>query len=139
MLVFTMESTMIRLSLLIFVLSLSACASPRGEKTSLSPTKADSLIRASANDSSFHLIDIRTPQEYGSGKIGNARMIDFYAPDFQANLGKLPRDAKILIYCRSGNRTGQALGLMESMGFTDVRHLAGGIGAWRASGLPLTP
>lgn len=130
---------MIRLPLLVFALSLSACAAPPASKTDLAPAQADSLIRASAKDSSFHLIDIRTPQEYGSGKIGNARLIDFYAPDFQANLAKLPRDAKILIYCRSGNRSGQALRLMESMGFTDVKHLAGGIGAWRAKGLPIAP
>lgn len=130
---------MIRLSLLVFALSLSACAAPPSKATHLGPAQADSLIRASAKDSSFHLIDIRTPQEYGSGKIGNARMIDFYAPDFQSNLAKLPRDAKILIYCRSGNRSGQALGLMESMGFTNVSHLAGGIGAWRGKGLPIVP
>lgn len=127
---------MLRTITLLFVLAFSSCQANPGD---LSPAKADSLIQATKKDSLFRLIDIRTPEEYATGRIGNATMIDFYAPDFQANIGKLPRDAKILIYCRSGNRTGQTLRLMESMGFKNVRHIAGGINAWRAQGLPVKP
>lgn len=127
---------MLRTITLLFVLVFSSC---QANPADLAPAKADSLIKASKKDSLFRLIDIRTPEEVATGRIGNATMIDFYAPDFQANLGKLPRDAKILLYCRSGNRTGQTLRLMESMGFKNVRHISGGINAWKAQGLPVNP
>lgn len=127
---------MLRTITLLFVLVFSSC---QANPADLAPAKADSLIKASKKDSLFRLIDIRTPEEVATGRIGNAAMIDFYAPDFQANLGKLPRDAKILLYCRSGNRTGQTLRLMESMGFKNVSHISGGINAWKSQGLPVNP
>ncbi|HQF56397.1 MAG TPA: rhodanese-like domain-containing protein [Fibrobacteria bacterium] len=123
----------------IFIVSVLVFTSCQANPADLAPAKADSLIQASKKDSLFRLIDIRTPQEVATGRIGNATVIDFYAPDFQANIGKLPRDAKILLYCRSSNRTGQALQLMKSMGFKDVQHIVGGINAWRSQGLPLNP
>ena len=123
----------------IFIVSVLVFSSCQANPADLAPAKADSLIQASKKDSLFRLIDIRTPQEVASGRIGNATVIDFYAPDFQTNIGKLPRDAKILLYCRSSNRTGQALQLMKSMGFKDVQHIVGGINAWRSQGLPLNP
>ena len=45
-------------------------------------------------------------------------------------------DAPVLLYCRSGNRSGQAMRLLRQWGRDDVLHLAGGFRAWRAAGLP---
>lgn len=123
----------------IFIVSVLVFTSCQANPADLAPAKADSLIQASKKDSLFRLIDIRTPQEVATGRIGNATVIDFYAPDFQSKIAQLPRDANILIYCRSGNRTGQTLRLMESMGFKNVRQISGGINAWRGQGLPLNP
>ena len=120
------------------IVSMTACAgSP--DAANLSPAQADSLIRASTKDTAFRLVDVRTPQEYQSGKLAGSTLIDFHSPDFAANIAKLPRNAKILVYCRSGNRSGQALTQMQSMGFTNVKHVVGGINAWRAQGLPVAP
>ena len=80
------------------------------------------------------LLDIRTPQEFASGHLPQAQNIDFYAPDFQATLNELDRNAPYTIYCRSGSRTSQALRLMQAMGFTDVTELGGGVLAWQATG-----
>lgn len=122
---------------LLLGLALGACGAPSGRGSNLSPAKADSLIQAHKSDSSFLLLDIRTPQEYAMGHMPHAKLVDFYAPNFQSEIAKLPRNAPILLYCRSGNRSGQALDLMQGMGFTDVRHLAGGINLWQAEARPL--
>ncbi len=127
---------MLRTLSLLFILAFS---SSQAEPVELSPASADSLIRARKTDSAFRLVDVRTPEEFASGHLSGAGLIDFHAPSFQADIGKLPREAKILIYCRSGNRSGQALRLMESMGFKDAAHVAGGINAWKAQGLPVVP
>jgi rhodanese-related sulfurtransferase len=66
-------------------------------------------------------------------------MLDFYAPDFADRLAQLDPDVPYLIYCRSGNRSGQTLALMEDLGFTDVADVDGGILAWGDAGLPVVP
>lgn len=119
----------------VLAFSLTSCTAQEG--VSFSPAKADSLIKAHQEDSSFVLLDIRTPEEYGMGHLPDSRLLDFYGSNFETELAKLPRNAPILVYCRSGNRSGQALRTMQSMGFTDVRHLAGGVISWQAEARPL--
>lgn len=85
------------------------------------------------------VIDIRTAEEHAAGYIAPTHMtLDYYAPDFKDQLAKLDRNAKYLLYCRSGRRTGAALLTMKDLGFTDIHDIAGGITAWAAAGLPVT-
>ena len=83
------------------------------------------------------VIDVRTAREFQSGHIKNAINMDFYAPDFTNKLKKLDKKARVLIYCRSGNRSGQALQLMQSIGFSNFAELAGGTASWLAGGKTL--
>jgi phage shock protein E len=83
------------------------------------------------------VLDIRTPEEFGDGHVEGALNIDFYAADFADRIGDLDRDAVYVVYCRSGNRSGQAMALFEELGFTAVHELDGGILTWVAEGLPL--
>lgn len=84
------------------------------------------------------VIDIRTAEEHAAGYIAPTHMtLDYYAPDFKEQLAKLDRNAKYLIYCRSGRRTGAALLTMKDLGFTDMHDIEGGITAWIAAGLPV--
>lgn len=119
----------------ILSLSLTSCTAQEG--VTYTPAKADSLIQAHKDDSNFVLLDIRTPEEYGMGHLPDSRLLDFYGANFEAELEKLPRNAPILLYCRSGNRSGQAIRKMQSLGFTDVHHLAGGVISWQAEARPL--
>ena len=41
------------------------------------------------------------------------------------------KDREVIVYCRSGNRSGQAAMMLEAMGFIDVKNLQGGMLAWR--------
>lgn len=83
------------------------------------------------------LLDIRTPQEVADGRIVGAANIDFYEADFRDRIAALDRHATYVVYCRSGNRSGQAMGLFEELGFTDVAEIDGGIVAWLQAGLPI--
>jgi rhodanese-related sulfurtransferase len=64
------------------------------------------------------------------GHIKGASQIDFYRSDFQEELAKLDPEVPVYVYCRSGNRSGQAAQMMKRMGFTTVYNLQGGMGAW---------
>ncbi|MFM1932672.1 MAG: hypothetical protein RL226_1975 [Bacteroidota bacterium] len=82
------------------------------------------------------LLDVRTPGEVAGGMIPNAQNIDFRDPGFAAKIGELAKDKPVLVYCASGNRSGQAMRMMADQGFTEVYNLSGGFGAWSSEGLP---
>jgi rhodanese-related sulfurtransferase len=75
------------------------------------------------------LLDVRTAGEFSSGTIPGALHVDFLSPNFAKNVGQLDKDATYFLFCRSGNRSGQACKTMHKMGF-DVRNLSGGIGEY---------
>lgn len=83
------------------------------------------------------LLDVRTPGEVARGKLAGASVLDFNGPKFEQKLSLIARDKPVFVYCASGNRSGQAAALMTKLGFTTVNNLAGGIGAWKASGFPV--
>jgi rhodanese-related sulfurtransferase len=90
-----------------------------------------------ATDDTVAVIDVRTPEEFGAGHLEGAEMIDFYADTFADEIAALDRNGTYLIYCRSGNRSGQTHALMEQLGFERVYDVDGGVNAWSAAGLPL--
>lgn len=78
------------------------------------------------------ILDVRTPREYQAGHIEGAQLMDFYGQDFSEELAGLPKDKKYLVYCASGNRSGQAVTMMKSLNFQEAHNMMGGIGAWRS-------
>lgn len=78
----------------------------------------------------YQLLDVRTPQEYNAGKIGDAQNINFFDADFRAQVDKLDKSKPVLIYCASGNRSGKATAIMKTMGFTEIYDLQGGYSSW---------
>lgn len=100
--------------------------------TSLTPQ----IFNQAITSGEYELIDIRTLGEYLQGSIPDASQVDFYQTQvFSSYLDKLDKKKKYLIFCKSGNRTRQALQIMKQKGFTNVWDLQGGYTAWQASGL----
>ena len=64
------------------------------------------------------IIDVRTPEEWATGHLEGAVRIGIADADFAQQLETLDKSADYYIYCRSGNRAGQAIDYMQSAGFT---------------------
>ena len=64
------------------------------------------------------IIDVRTPEEWASGHLEGAVRIGIADADFAQQIDTLDKTADYYIYCRSGNRAGQAIDYMKSAGFT---------------------
>ena len=64
------------------------------------------------------------------------RSLDFYASDFADRIDALDHGKPYVVYCRSGNCSGQATELMADRGFAGVTDVDGGIVAWEGAGLP---
>ena len=102
--------------------------------SSRAPSAAGSAGTEQAQDSGV-LIDVRTPDEYAEGHLEGAVNIDFTSPDFTARIQELDPDTSYRVYCRSGNRSAQAVAAMREAGLTRVADLGGFQDAARTTGL----
>lgn len=84
--------------------------------------RAQALVEAGAT-----LVDVRSPQEFGGGHIEGARNIP--VDEIGARAGELDKDETIVVYCRSGVRSGRAKRTLEAQGFGDVHNL-GAMSRW---------
>jgi rhodanese-related sulfurtransferase len=82
-------------------------------------------------------LDVRTPGEFMGGFIKGAQNIDFQSGNFENEIVALDKNATYAVYCRSGNRSGQAVKVMHDAGFHNVYNLNGGVIDWTNAGLPL--
>lgn len=77
------------------------------------------------------ILDVRSPNECAAGIVPNAKMINFMDRHrFSSEISKLDKQKHYLVYCRSGNRSGRACRMMESLGFGNTYNLQGGIMSW---------
>jgi phage shock protein E len=83
------------------------------------------------------IIDVRTPGEFASGHLDGALNIDVQSPDFVAQVSQLDPTQSYFIYCRTGNRSGQAISQMATMGFSDMINGGGVQQATDYSGIPV--
>lgn len=75
------------------------------------------------------LLDVRTPEEYMEKRIPKSISIPLNNLQAQAS-SKLPnKDAEILVYCRSGNRSASAVRILSKLGYSNVKNI-GGIIHW---------
>ena len=91
---------------------------------------ADEAAQVLADKSaSVQLIDVRTKAEFSRGHLQGAKLMPL--AELGGGLKKLRPDKPVLVYCASGSRSKRAAGMLVAQGFTDVRHMAGGIGRWQ--------
>lgn len=84
-----------------------------------------------ANDDNAIILDVRTEDEVADGVIANAIHIDIYKGEaFIAEIDELDKSKNYYVYCRSGNRSGQACNIMEELGFENAYNLEGGVLEW---------
>lgn len=91
----------------------------------------DEFVKKMASER-YVLIDVRTAEEFAAGHIQGAINIDYYSADFSNQIEKIGKEKPVLLYCRSGNRSAKSMQMMYEMGFVEVKHLDGGIKAWKA-------
>jgi rhodanese-related sulfurtransferase len=84
------------------------------------------------------LIDVRTPEELSIGFIPNAINIDFRGNDFEKQLMALDKSKPVLLYCKSGGRSGSTYTFLKEKGFQNVYDLKGGFTAWTNANKPIS-
>jgi rhodanese-related sulfurtransferase len=79
----------------------------------------------------LHIIDVREPHEHAEFNIGGPLIPLGKIQSMQIDELEEWKDKELIIYCRSGNRSGQACMILEMAGFKNVTNLVGGMLAWR--------
>ena len=89
------------------------------------------------NNDKASVVDVREDKEIQGGVIKGAQHIKL--ADLSSQLGGIAKDKTqpVLVYCRSGSRSGHACNILTKAGYEDVSNLAGGIMAWEAANLPI--
>lgn len=83
-------------------------------------------IKKEQSEGEALIIDVRTAQEFASGHLKAADLnFDFMSGEFEEQLNKLDKNKTYYLYCRSGNRSGQAAKRMEAHGFERVYNIGG--------------
>ncbi len=86
------------------------------------------LKKAIDNGQKIRILDVRQPQEYAISRLPDSDLIPL--SNLEVNLHRLDRDEEIVVMCRLGIRSAQAVKFLREAGFKNVRNLAGGILAW---------
>jgi len=125
------RSTRFHIAILVLILiltGLTACTTkPATGELIISAADANQLYQ----DGVF-VLDVRTPEEYLDSHIPGATLIPL--EQLGSRYGELPQDETILVYCRTGNRSLQAVYLLESAGFNQVHSLDRGLKNWIQNG-----
>lgn len=93
-------------------------------------------LTARENGRALTLIDVRSPDEYGSGHVPGARLIALGT--LMARAHEIPRHGDVFLICHSGARSAQAAEyLARQCGHDNLINVSGGTLAWRQAGYPL--
>jgi len=109
---------------------ISACGQAANTNSSV-PSHNVSIEQALTDwqNKSVVILDVRTPGEYADGHIPNTILIPL--DQLPERLNEVPKEKKVYVICRSGNRSAQAVNLLQSKGFTNVYNVTGGMMQWK--------
>ena len=100
-------------------------------KTFMDISPEDALMLFENEKDKIFLLDVRTPEEYNTRRIPDARLIPLN--DLKHSFkNELPNEAsKIFIYCAGGDRSREACEFLSLQGYVNIYNLRGGIKQWK--------
>ena len=110
----------------LLVAMLAGCGqSPAGAGVDIS---VDEALRLWQNKEAI-IIDVRTPGEYRDGHIPG--VVNIPLDELEKRIGEIPKDKKVVLICRTGNRSAQGTRLLRSKGLNNVYNSTGGMSTWK--------
>jgi molybdopterin/thiamine biosynthesis adenylyltransferase/rhodanese-related sulfurtransferase len=102
----------------------AAAAEAAGDSTITATELKDMFDRGE----DFLLVDVREPAEYDIVRIPGSVLIP--KGELPARLSALPQNKPVVLHCKTGVRSAEALAVLKGAGFTSARHVQGGVTAW---------
>lgn len=79
----------------------------------------------------LNIVDVREPHEHEDFNIGGTLIPLGHIQTMQVDEIEDLKDKEVIVYCRSGNRSGQACQVLDMLGFTNTKNVVGGMLAWQ--------
>jgi rhodanese-related sulfurtransferase len=92
---------------------------------------AEELHSRMAAGEQLNIVDVREPHEHAEFNIGGKLLPLGNIQTLQIDDLEEYKNEELIVYCRSGNRSGQACQILEMAGFTQVKNLIGGMLNWQ--------
>ena len=83
----------------------------------------------------LNLVDVREISEHNEFNIGGELIPLGKIRTLEVDQLEALKDQELILYCRSGNRSGQACLILDTLGFANTKNLQGGMLAWKQQGL----
>ncbi len=99
---------------------------------------ASELKSALEKEDEFVLVDVRTPEEYEAGHLDGSKLVPLDTLERNAENVLTDKNKKLYVYCRTGRRSAEAVGILKNKGYTNVYDVSGGITAWQSSGYSIS-
>jgi molybdopterin/thiamine biosynthesis adenylyltransferase/rhodanese-related sulfurtransferase len=111
--------------------AVSDAAADAAAGATISVVELERMLKERAEGSrDFALVDVREPNEYDINKIPASVLI----PKGEILNGhafeQLPQDKQVVLYCKTGVRSAEALAVLKGAGYSDAVHVGGGVSAW---------
>ena len=106
-------------------------AADAAAEATISVTQLEQMLKQRENsERDFVLVDVREPNEYEINRIPGSILIP-KGEFLNGNaIGRLPQDKQVVLHCKSGARSAEALAVVKGAGFSDAVHVGGGVVAW---------
>lgn len=119
--------------------ALVACEKPETVVSSNTSSAVSEINEKLNSDSSYVILDVRTPAEYTAGHIKGAINIDINDESFKTKIQSLDNSKTYVVHCTANvenGRSDKSIAIMKAQGFEKLVSMSGGIASWQASGLP---
>lgn len=117
---------------LLLVLVFASCNGQNSKEIKTIDSKA--FAEKMAATPNPQILDVRTPNEFTSDHIDNAKNINWLGTTFVSDVEKLDKSQPVFVYCKSGGRSQKAAEKLNELGFKTIYQLDGGILKWDAAG-----
>lgn len=98
------------------------------------PLEVSDQAASTLRDQGAFILDVREPDEWADFHMPGSTLIPL--GELPNRLSEVPKDQKIVVVCRSGNRSAQGRDILLAAGYPQVTSLAGGLTQWRDQGFP---
>jgi thioredoxin len=121
-----------KILLLIVSIAFISCNEKKGNSVeSLHPKEFAEKIKTTDHP---QILDVRTPDEFESEHIDNAKNVNWNSDNFEAKAASYDKSKPVFVYCLSGGRSKKAATKLKELGFDTVYELEGGILNWNEEG-----
>jgi rhodanese-related sulfurtransferase len=118
----------------LFIFLLNSCenkAQQNGGGSQLAVIGLDEFKSKLMKGDEVQFLDVRTPEEWARGVVGNPIKINFYDPDFAQRIKKeVSKEKPVVVYCQAGVRSVEAAKILKELGYPVIYEFRGGYASW---------